>query len=369
MQRQVPMDQLAFFPWVYEMAQKKQADTATDIYTRTKKRKTKPSYQLRELDIEILNHVREYYLLTAWQLVALRYSPGSMTFAQTRLQILSGNKDDTPSEGYLRRRGLWPLTFGNTVQLYYLGTPAINELLKLGYTITTRHRRIDKIQEMSYPPLIHTLNVNDVLIAGRNLSKAAPDIRLDAFLHDFDLQMTPAVVEFERKLSERSGGGVQQERVKIVPDGMLDFRLRLHQADAKERRRIILSEIDRGTETNIEEFKKKIRAYVHYALPGGAFEEMFGRTNKRVVWIVTKGGENRLWTLRKWCEEELAEQELDHEYNLFRFTLLEQVKTVEKQTGREKLSEELAVDPFTFFLTPVAYLPYHREPDTLLWKP
>ena len=181
--------------------------------------------------------------------------------------------------------------------------------------------------------------------------------------------MTPAVVEFERKISEHSSGGLQQERVKIVPDGMLDFRMQLHQTDAKERRRIILPEIDRGTETNIEEFKKKIRAYVHYALPGGAFEQMFGRANKRVVWIATKGGENRLYTLRKWCEEELAEQELDHEYNLFRFTLLEQVKMVEKNTGKEKISEELAIDPFTFFLTPVVYLPYHREPDTLYWKP
>jgi len=113
---------------------------------------------------------------------------------------------------------------------------------------------------------------------------------------------------------------------------MLDSRLKLANAD-KERRCILLAEVDRGTETNIEAFKQKIRAYVHYALPGGAFEEQFGRANKRVVWIVTKGGENRLWTLRKWCEEELA------------------------------------IDPYTFFLTPVAYLPYHKEPDTLLWKP
>ena len=86
------------------------------------------------------------------------------------------------------------------------------------------------------------------------------------------------------------------------------------------------------------------------------------------MWIVTKGGENRLYTLRKWCEEELAEQELDHEYNLFRFTLVDQVKTVEKTAGRQKLSEELGIVLSSFFLTPVAYLPYHKEPDTLLWK-
>src|SRR6266566_672578 len=369
MQSQFPMHaQLALLPWVEDMARKKHADTAIDVYTRTPKKRGKPRYQLRAHDIENLNHVREYYLLTAWQLQNLRFSENSLPYVQLRLQTLSGNNPKEPAEAYLRRRGLYPGSFGNTVQLYYLGTPGINYFKELGLPMTTRHTRLDKIQELSYPPLIHALNVNDVLIAGRNLPKAAPDIRLESWQHDFDLQINPAYVEFERRLPQQTGGGVQSERVKIVPDGMLDFRLKLANAD-KERRRILLPEVDRGTETNIETFKQKIRAYVHYALPGGAFEEMFGRANKRVVWIVTRGGQNRLYTLRKWCEEELAEQELEHEYNLFRFTLLEQVKTVEKNTGKEKVSEELAIDPYTFFLTEVAFKPFHKEPDILLWKP
>ncbi len=369
MQRQFPMHgQLALLPREEDMARKKQPDTAVDVYTRTPKKRGKPRYQLKAHDIENLNLVREYYLLTAWQLQNLRFSENSLPYVQLRLQTLSGNNPKEPAAGYLRRRGLYPGSFGNTVQLYYLGTEAINLLSQLGYSITSRHKRLDKLHELSYPPLIHALNVNDVLIAGRNLPKAAPDIRLASWQHDFDLQSNPAYVEFERRLPQKTGGGVQSERVKIVPDGMLDFRLKLANAD-KERRRILLAEVDRGTETNIETFKQKIRAYVHYALPGGTFEEQFGRANKRVVWIVTKGGQNRLYTLRKWCEEELAEQELEHEYNLFRFTLVEQVRTVEKQTGKEKISEELAIDPSTFFLTPVAYLPYHREPDALLWKP
>ncbi len=336
--------------------------------TNQKKRTKKVHYALTELDIEILNHVREYYLLTSWQLVNLRYSQNSLPRAQTKLQVLSGNKDDIPCEAYLRRRGLYPLKFGNTIQIYYLGTPGINELIKLGFSITTRHRRQDKLAELSYYPLIHTLNVNDVLIAGRNLQKVAPDIRLEAWEHDYDVQTKPAFVEFERRLSSKAGGGIQLERVKIVPDGMMDFRLQLANSD-KQRRRILLPEIDRGTETNIEEFKKKIRAYVHYALPDGAFEELFGKANKRVVWIVTKGGENRMYTLRKWCEDELAEQELEHEFNLFRFTTLDQVKRVDKKTGQVKVSEELAIDPYTFFLTAHAYMPFQEQPDTLLWKP
>lgn len=146
---------------------------------------------------------------------------------------------------------------------------------------------------------------------------------------------------------------------------MLDFRLQLANSEKKERRRILLPEIDRGTETNIDEFKKKIRAYVHYAAPDGAFEQRFGRVNKRVVWIVTKGGENRLTTIRKWCEDELMEQDLAHEFNLFRFTRVDHV--VDSDTG--KVREQLAVDPKDLFLSPGAYRPFQEEPDTLLWKP
>jgi hypothetical protein len=138
----------------------------------------KKSVALKELEIAILNYVREYYLLTPWQVINLRYSPASLTYVQTLLQTLSGNNPKEPVEAYLRRRDLYKQAFGNTVQLYYLGTPGMKELAKLGYPITRRHKRIDKIEKLSYPPLIHTLNVNDVLIAGRNLPKAAPDIRL-----------------------------------------------------------------------------------------------------------------------------------------------------------------------------------------------
>ena len=111
-------------------------------------------------------------------MVNLRYSPGSLTRAQTKLQILSGKKEDKPVRAYLRRRGLHLLEFGNSTYLYFLGTEGINYHKQRGALITTRHRRIDKTLDLSPPPLLHCLNVNDVLIAGRNLPKYAPDIRL-----------------------------------------------------------------------------------------------------------------------------------------------------------------------------------------------
>jgi hypothetical protein len=84
---------------------------------------------------------------------------------------------------------------------------------------------------------------------------------------------------------------------------------------------------------------------------------------------VTKGGENRLATLRKWCEDELLEHDLEHEHNLFRFTSLNQVEEIDKRIGEAGKREELDIDPYKLFLSPVWYKPFHEEPETLLWRP
>jgi len=327
-----------------------------------RKRTQKIHYEPTLVDYEIFKYVWAYYFLTAWQLVDLHYAAGSKTRAQTKLQILSGNSEKVPSEPYLHRRALHHISIGNPTYIYSLATDGLNYLKRHGFTATTRRFRPSEAEQISFPHLEHALNVNDILIAARNLSKAAPDIRLETWLHDFDLQKTPATVELDRRLK---GGGIETERVKIIPDGMLDFRLTLANSEKKDRRRILLPEIDRGTETNIDEFKKKIRAYVHYAYPDGAFEQRFGDVDKRVVWIVTRGGENRLYTIRKWCEDELEEQHLEHEYNLFRFTKVDHV--IDSDTG--KIREALAVEPHNLFLSPVAYRPFQEQPSILLWKP
>lgn len=347
----------------WEMTQRKQGQAAPKPV-----RNRKIHYEPTELDYEILKYVMEYYILTTWQLVALHYSPTSATRANTKLQILSGNHPQIPAERYLHRDGLAKKTAGNPTYIYVLATDGMNYLRKNGFPSLTRRFRPSEAGELSYNAVLHALNVNDVLIAARNLPKYAPDIRLESWLHDFDLQKTPAKVVYERRIAEGRGGGISDERVKIDPDGMLDFRLQLVGSD-KERRRVILTEIDRGSETEIERFKKKLSAYVYYALPGAAFEEMFGKANKRIAWIVTKGGQRRMQTIKKWCEDELREQGLEHEFNLFRFTYVEPITELNQTTGEVKKREALAIDPTTLFLSPVWYKPFHTEPDTLLWKP
>ena len=63
------------------------------------------------------------------------------------------------------------------------------------------------------------------------------------------------------------------------------------------------------------------------------------------------------------------EQGLAHEFNLFRFTYVNQVVEIDKTTGEAKKREALAIDPKEFFLSPVWYKPFHEDPDILLWKP
>lgn len=331
-----------------------------------KPRRIKVHYEPTELDAMILTYVMEYYFLTAWQLVKLHYSDGSYTRAATKLQVLSGNHPKTPSEAYLHRRALHHLTTGNPTYVYSLGTDGIRYLQSSGFPDLKRRFRPGETNEVNYFHLIHALNVNDILIAGRTLPKVAQGITLAAWWHDFDLQKEPSLVEFDRRLPQL--GGMEALRVRLVPDGVLDFRMKRDGA-SKELRRIILVEIDRGTETTQELFKKKILSYIHYALPGGGFADRFGEgVNKRVAYFITKGGENRLVTLKKWCEDVLSENDLEHEFNLFRFIRVDQVIETDGKSGKEKRLEALDAHPQRLFLSPVAVKPFHHEPDTLLWK-
>jgi hypothetical protein len=150
-------------------------------------------------------------------------------------------------------------------------------------------------------------------------------------------------VEFVRRLPE---GDKEDEKVNLVPDGWLDFRLQLANAP-KKRSKCIVVELDRGSESNMAEFKKKIRAYVHYAFPGGAYERVFG-TQTITVAYVTTAGENRLRMIKLWCEQELREQRLEHEAHLFRFTALPY--EVDPETRAMKLQE---IDPKRLFLEEV----------------
>ncbi len=286
-----------------------------------------------------MQYVREYHFLTAELLVNIHFSKGSLTRAQTKLKLLA-------ETGYLSRRRLPHIGVGNPEYIYYLATKGQRYLQEQGFAGFSRVRPSD-IEEMKYPHLEHALSLNEVLIAARLLTRSLPEITLASMQHDLDLKKSPAKFTYERRMPD---GYKIDEKATIVPDAWLDFRLTQPNTE-KKRRKCIVLELDRGT-TSMTPFKQKLRAYVHYAQENGAYYQQFG-TNAITVAYATTAGEDRCKAMVSWCEDELHEQRLDHEADLFRFTALPK--------------EE--INPTNLFCTPVWYSPDTQEQVTLLWKP
>lgn len=307
---------------------------------KAQKRTKRVSFEPTPLDCTILQYVKEYHFLTAWQLVKLHYSDGSLTRARVKLLRLY-------EQGYLDRRALPHVSAGQPTYIYALATKGINSLKAQGYSSFSRYRP-NELQHFKYPHLEHVLSLNDVLIAARRLTKDAPDITLEEMRHDLALKKTPAKVTYVRRLPN---GEKADEQMSLVPDAWLSFSLRLANTTKKREKNVVL-ELDRGSETNVSEFKKKFRAYVHYAAEGGAYSQMFGTNNVTIAYATT-AGEKRQETMRLWCEQELREQGVEYAASLFRFTALPQG----------------TLNARAIFLAEGWYKPYESKPVPLLWKP
>lgn len=116
----------------------------------------------------------------------------------------------------------------------------------------------------------------------------------------------------------------------------------------KPRRRCIVVDLDRGT-TSVAPFKEKLRALYGYAI-SEEYQELFG-TDLCMVAYATTAGKQRLYQMIEWCEQELEQQRLEHDANLYRFTAL---------------PEEIT--PLTLFCEEVWYKAFESEPVSLLWK-
>lgn len=289
------------------------------------------------MDYEILQLVRQYHFLTVDQVIRLRYSKGTKTTVQTKLKNLFEQK-------YLDRRSLPHIGTGNTQYIYALSTKGMNILKEQGFSGFSRFRP-DEFRKFAFPHLEHALAVNDFLIAANLVQTCVPAISLAEMRHDLDLKKTPIKVTVDKRLP---GGYRDDEKVTIIPDGWLDFRMALPERP-KPRRRCIVLELDRGT-TSASPLKQKLRAYVSYAISED-YEALFG-TQLCMVAYATTSGEQRLRQLLEWCEQELTQQRLEHEANLYRFAALP--------------SGDL--DPIRLFCEPVWYKPFENEPVPLLWS-
>src|SRR5205807_2314431 len=114
---------------------------------------------------------------------------------------------------------------------------------------------------MAFPHLQHVLELNDFLIAASLLPRVVPSISLVEMRHDLDLKKTPVKVTVERRMPY---GDRIDEKVTVIPDGWLDFRMVVPDR-RKPRRRCIVVELDRGT-SSVAPFKSKLRALYAYAI-------------------------------------------------------------------------------------------------------
>lgn len=246
------------------------------------------------VDDAILAAVADLHFLTAQQVCRLQYSPGSLTYVRSRLKRLV----DT---GYLLAfPAPRPSIAGHSAWVYCLGHRGLRHLRGLGRDLGRRarpseHRRHGDLF------LLHTLAINDVLIAAQHLATAIDGCHLAAFRHERELKHTPMVVTTARN-----------EQLSVIPDAWLD--LRVHDREQV----CVLLELDRGTEDQ-RPFRRKVRGLL--AASHGAYQALFG-TQSLTIAVATIAGPHRLHALRQWIEHELRSVHREAEGDLFRLTQL-----------------------------------------------
>ena len=320
----------------------------------TKRDTKKEIYNPTPVDYHLLRYLKDYHFLTARLFLRRHFEGKSLERAQRIMKRLFEAE-------HLARRALPDVRVGQPEYIYALATKGINELKSKGETGFSRYRN-KELQEFSYLHLQHELWANEFAIEAELLHRFAPDITLEEKRHGLDIKRESKYFTYERRLLD---GGREEERVKITPDYWFHFSLQLANIEKKRNKYIVL-ELDTGSETNIREFKKKFRAYVHYAYEYGPYFEQFG-TNYIQVAYATTAGEERRKTMLEWCEKELQQQRLDQDANLFRFCALPREVTIDPKTRLEQIT--LKLDPTTVFLYPIWYRPYDDTPAPLLWKP
>jgi hypothetical protein len=181
--------------------------------------------------------------------------------------------------------------------VYFLSRSGLNFLRAHDVEVDVRYRPSEE-QVHSYMHLAHTLSVNDVLIAAELLCRQSSDLALEAVLHERVLKRRPVHVEV--------GTG---ERIGVIPDGWLDFRL------AGKSQTCVALELDRGT-VEQKQWRRKVRGLVAWAK--GPYQAQFQTTSLTVA-VVATPGPKRVRELVNWTEAELG-QLGRQEAELFRFT-------------------------------------------------
>jgi DNA-binding PadR family transcriptional regulator len=255
---------------------------------------SKTRYIVNQVDDRLLRAVFAFHFLTVDQATRLLYAKGSKTYVSEALKRLTDA--GFLQKGYLPRPG----SQGRARALYELSRRGLHYLEEQGIDTSLRARPSKRPYHAAAFDL-HTLAVNDVLIAARLLEKQTTQVQVAVIRHERDLKKTASVqitTDTERA----------DKRVYVVPDGWIDFRT------PSGGQYPIWLELDRGTE-GVKKIKQKVRSIVAYYTQGH-YERHFHTKKLRCVAFVVdhtalpgkNAASQRVAQLTRWIGEELKEQ-------------------------------------------------------------
>lgn len=301
----------------------------------------RPAVRLGPADLAVLKLFGRYFYLTAQQVTRLLYAPSSHTYSQARLKRLADS-------GALQRLFLpRPSRTGSAPLVYTLARGGLNGLRDGGQELDRRYRPAE-VRELAYTHLIHTLELNDVLIALELLARDEPGMDVAELRHERQLKLEAVPVE----LPDGAEAGV-------IPDAWFDLRILGRYQEC------YCLELDRGT-TGQKAWRRKVAALLAYA--GGPYQEQFGTESITIAVVATPGSlppdirarmshtdlaahsDARRDELVRWTEAELAAQEREGLSGLFRFS------------G----APTATLPPAAFFLSSQWRVPFQAAPVPLL---
>jgi Replication-relaxation len=291
-----------------------------------------------ELQGSLLISTYNLHYLTVPQMAMLHYktvNKNTLNYVAGLLRTLDEEHLGYVQRGYLGRS----VRFARNPSVFRLSRKGLNHVKSLDFSPLPKFRPGDPFP--SYDKLAHTLEVNNVIIAGLRLAKFTPGIAVAQYMHDWILRHNPIYVTTAKKA---------EGKIAVIPDTWIDFRITLPNL-LKAVRLPIHLELDMGTITFSEPFKMKLRALLAYI--DGPYQERFGTQLITITFAVAGPLKRRLLRLeviRAWCEQVLQEQKRLEVASLFYFCAL----------------PDGPLDPVGLFLKPYWITPFDDTLKTLL---
>jgi Replication-relaxation len=266
----------------------------------------------RSAEEKLIVALSELDYLTAEQATRLLYAESSFTHVREKFKKLVADKLVIVLGGRAH----------NLPRIFTLSTNGRKYAEQLGKPAGKRYRLHEEQQKQrNLLFMLHTLAVNDVLIAARLLSQSVPDILLSRMLLEREVRGNIAVTIPIPGMND----AIRNQRLSIEPDASLEFLIHGTWRD------FFHIEVYRNLPPIEQRFKQKIQAYVAYA-QSSLHQELF-QTAALSIAILAATNEMAV-SLKRWTEAALAAQQ--DEGSRFYFTSM----------------NPAAVSPVDLFLSP-----------------